>query len=749
MKPGNRGPYVAAGIVAALSLGFQLPIFDRWISHMDEGHMLLFADLFAHGRFPYRDATLLPLPGAFYLLSLVFELFGTSILVSRFFVMLEFTAFVVLVTLLMRKRTSAGGAAAVVVALLVYRIWAFPHWQMYSYSTTALLVLVAAVHCQLRWFAVRRTGWLVAAGLLFGFGVFCKQDYGAAFLLVMAATFVAEGRSRGLPVLRPLGVFLAAGGAVGAAAGLYFAFHGVLPVLLRQTVFVHFAGIGAFEYTSYPPLFPLFAQDPAIRDAGGIFAFFPGIVTTVDLETLRQDPLFRDTFLYDVALKLFYWGPYPFALFALLRVLRRRPRLGATAGAPLPPAFLVEATLAGLSATFLLLLTLNRPQDFLHAAVLVWPMLCLGVVYVHELVRSRRMLGLALCGVLALPSLAVLGYSVRAYLLLREQYSERLDDARAGVRVRPSQAALMRSATAFLREGSQPGEPVLAVPYLPILHFLADRPGPHHAAYIVWPFAEIEERDRRIIEAVEALGTKTGVYNLTEFSVFPPMSQFAPELFRYLVDHFEMAGVFGYETSGMQVVGLRRSAQVEGPSPLLDAGWQESAVRIDSDDAPPLALTPSEREGMLRREAWPFRRALALRPSAWPRQTVLRVPLPAARAGDVLRTAVGLHPDFWFAVPSFETRFEIAIETRETAEPGSAAREVVYVRTLDPHRELGDRGWFEVEVPLAAWSGRDAWLELSLSVDSSAGELARVGGFAEPRIVASVGPADAPDAMAD
>ena len=68
-----------------------------------------------------------------------------------------------------------------------------------------------------------------------------------------------------------------------------------------------------------------------------------------------------------------------------------------------------------------------------------------------------------------------------------------------------------------------------------IAHFQADRVGPHPSAYIVWPFAEFEDRDQRIIGAMERAGTRTVVYNFTQFRTFPRMREFAPELFDYLV----------------------------------------------------------------------------------------------------------------------------------------------------------------------------------------------------------------------
>ena len=60
-KPGRAS---VLGVVAA-ALAVQLPFYDRWVSFMDEGHILAFADILAKGGELYRDATLYPLPGAF------------------------------------------------------------------------------------------------------------------------------------------------------------------------------------------------------------------------------------------------------------------------------------------------------------------------------------------------------------------------------------------------------------------------------------------------------------------------------------------------------------------------------------------------------------------------------------------------------------------------------------------------------------------------------------------------------------
>ena len=286
---------------------------------------------------------------------------------------------------------------------------------------------------------------------------------------------------------------------------------------------------------------------------------------------------------------------------------------------------------------------------------------------------------------------------------------------------------MLADVTGFMQDNSAPGEAVGVIPYFPIAHFLADRAGPHPSAYIVWPFAEFEDRDRRIIDAMEAAGTRTVVYNFTQFRTFPRMREFAPELFDYLVDRFESVRVFSYDKSGFRLAGLRRSAEAERPSEYLEAAWEQASAQVVSDEAPPYVISPSERAAFVRREAWPFRRTLALRPSSGGRRTVLRLPL-RPQPGEILQTAVGVHPEKWFEMPSFETRFGIAIV-------GASGRDPVYARSLNPHEDLDDRGWFEVEIPLDPWAGREVQLELSVAVDRQDGESLLVGGFALPRLL--------------
>jgi hypothetical protein len=727
ISPTRSGALPALG-VGVLAFCFQLPFFNRWFSTVDEGHMLVFADIIAKGGELYRDATLYPLPGAFYMLAQAFRLLDTSIIVSRWIVVVEFSLFAALVFLLVRRMVSTRSAAVTVLLILLYRIWAFPHWHIYSYSSTSLLLLTASMVCMVYFFDGRQRGLLVASGLLFGLSVYCKQDYGAAGLLAMGLTLVVFARSGPTddrePLLACLAWFLAPAAAVGAGVGLYFGYHGLLGDLLQLTIFTHLRGISLYEYTTYPSILPLFRPDPEIRTPAGIFSFWPGIIFTVDLEALRHSFLYQRTGLYDTLLKLFFWGPYPLVLGAALRVWLRRAALS---NPERRPAYLRELLLASFSAAAVLLLTLNRPQDYLHLAVLYWPMLCLGVLYGEAWLHRRRTLALALALVLAVPATAALAYSARLAWRLRTVHSVPMPGPRAGIYAMPSEVEILTDVVEFIQSNSAPDETVAVIPYYPIVQFLADRPGPHRSGYVVWPFAEFEDRDRRIIEAMEAQQTQVVVYNFTQFLSFPRLSEFAPELFEYLVDHFDTQRVFAYDLAGYKLAGLLRGDAYRAGEPLLEMAGPESFVRIESADRPPLAIAPGERSRFARRERWPFRRVLAQRPSLGDARTLLSLPLTAS-ATTVLHTAVGVHPEKWFDLPAYEVRFDL-----EAVSEGH--RELLYTRTLDPHVDFGHRRWFDVEIPLGDYAGRPLRLEFSTSTDREGGQELTMGGWGEPRIV--------------
>lgn len=726
------GPGALAAVLL-IALGFQLPIYDRWFSFMDEGHLLLYADLIANGGDLYKDATVYPLPGAFYLLAALFRIFEPTNLLARQVVVLEFVAFVGLCFVLLRRIAPLGVAFAGVLLLLVYRVWVFPHWHMYSYSTTALLLQLACLFTLLSALPTFGRNRIALAGLLFGLGVAVKQDYGAAALLAFAATLglAASTRPRGerpgVPAL--FAWFIAPAAGVGAAIGLYFWHRGILGDLLQFTVFNHFIGMGSYPYSTFPNLFPLFEQDPVLRGRAAS-AYIPGILLTADWRNLTTSDLYRKTAIVDTALKAYYYAPYPIMGLGALRLLLRRSALGDPARRD---AFLAEFGLWSMGVAFLLLVELNRPQDYVHLAVLYWPVLLVALLLVHGALEGRRTLRYCLAAVCLVPAAAAVSYTGTLWWRIRTDHTAPIDSPRAGIYVRPHQAELLNQLIHYVQEGSEPDEPVAVMPYFPILSFYAERRGPHRSSYIVWPFPEFPDRDRRVIEAMERTGTDLLIYNFTQFTVFNPVAEYAPELYAYLVENFEIDRVFGTEIWGYKLAGLRRRREPRDGDALLGVG---TPVEVSIREAwrPPRPIEPEDRENWAELTLWPFRPTVALRPRRGGK-TVVSVPL-AVPEGARLRSAVSVHPKHWYHADPAWSEFELSVVDGER-------RELLYRRRLRPTPVLRDRGWFDVDVDLARFGGHEVLLEFSAATDKSSGESLLQAGWALPRIVVNDAGADA------
>jgi hypothetical protein len=427
-----RGPGAPLAVVA-LAVLYQLPFFDRWFSFMDEGHILLYADIIANGGELYRDATVYSLPGAFYLLAWVFGFVEPSNLVARWIAMLEFALLVGLVFALLRKLVSTSWALAGVLVMLLYRIWAFPHWRMYNYSTTALLVQLAALLGLLRFMDTGNRTWLLLAGLLFGVGVSCKQDYGAAALVALGSTLAAYTRS-GPPAARPsfwaLGAwFLAPAALVGAAIAVHFLRQDLFGELIQLTVLNHFIGISSYEYS----------------------------------------------------VLVYYYAPYLLLAVGGLRLWWCRRQLDE---AEWHPRYLREFSLYAFGAMLIVLATLSRPQDYVHLVVLYWPLLLLLLllVWAHALVCNRRALAWLLAALLLWPAWMSVAYTARLARNLRELHSDPIESPRAGIYVEPRQAQLLNDLVAYIQAQTEPDEPVAVMPYFPVIQFYAERRGPHRSS---------------------------------------------------------------------------------------------------------------------------------------------------------------------------------------------------------------------------------------------------------------------------
>jgi hypothetical protein len=132
---------------------------------------------------------------------------------------------------------------------------------------------------------------------------------------------------------------------------------------------------------------------------------------------------------------------------------------------------------------------------------------------------------------------------------------------------------------------------------------------------------------------------------------------------------------------------------------------------------------------------------IALRPTSSGERTVMRVRHRVSASGELLTSAVAVHPQRWFRLPPSWVEFEIHVEHE-------GQRTLVFEQRLDPTAELDDRRWFELEIDLSPWAGEEVSLLFVTESERPQGESLMMAGWWEPRVRAlEDGAAEAPSAV--
>lgn len=714
----SRDPLWLLAAVALVAVAVQLPIYDRWFALLDEGYILEIADDVNRGNVLYRDINVdAPFPGAFYLLAWWFRIAGSSVLSSRVLAVAGFTVFATASFAIARAYLSRAWAFGVLAVLLCYRIWAFPHWHIYSYSLVSATLLSVAVALVVRFVASGGLWRALIAGLFAGAAVMCKQDYGLAVSGLVTLALATDGFLRRVPgatVVQALGAALrfVGGGALVVLPALgWFAWHGALDELVQQAFLVPLSGALQFSYTRLPSLSPLFAQDPALRAEIG--NYFPSILATLWWSWIGTGHLYRQTAFWDVTLKLVYYAPLVVTGLATVLWLARlaRDAWRGTADAEERLRDALDLVLLAWACGFLL--AFNRPRDWVHLMMIYPPSVVVGAVLLERIARRLpRPAALAWNAACALPVVALCGVSAALALDLRRTVDYQLATPRGGVRIDPRNGPIIDELLEWVDANVPPGEPLPVYPVQPMLTFLAGRDavGGFH---VIWPVQD-PARDDKIVADLERRRPTAIVYSLSQYAHLGAFQKNAGKLFSYLVDEYEIARVLSREPHGPLVTILtRRADEPEGKSLL--------------DDVAPAAET-------FTRTRWPFAHVLAqtVTLDTEPRPAFLRVRVPPQ--GGVVRLSFGVNPDRWLGMKSGPFRFAIAALTaRGSSDRGQ--RRLLLEELIDPARVVEDRHWFAVDVDLDAYAGQEILLAMSVTTPNLVDDPNDLAGWAEPRLV--------------
>ncbi len=696
-----------AALVAVGVFLLQLPFRLHAVNLIDEGAIYQFADELLRGKLPYTDVVHPAFPVVHYVIAATFALFGSSWDTGRTFGAALFGVTTAIVFLIARWWLGLRGALAVVLLFLCYRVWAYPHWHMVSYSSLAVtfILLEALIVGET---LVRPRRWpLVVAGLIAGVAMLTKQDSGVLGSGAIGLAILL-GMPHGTRWRSALTFGLTATAVVLVAAAAAVA-TGIAPDLVRATIEAPLAGFGYAGYQDRPALWPFWVQDPALRARA--WAYFPTIIIDAALLQVFGSVVYRDTPIVDALLKLVYHLPWIVFVLAAVDALLRRVR-----GAVDPR----ELLLLLLSGAFLL--AFNRPQDWVHLLVL-YPttLLLVALLAARVLAAMGRFRGVltgvawvGLAGLLVIAGLLAVG--------MRRSNATPVHGPRGTIYASAAQAQGLQALVDAVAD-VPPQAPMLALPYHPGINYLTGRPNLSRY-YVTWPAEPDLGRTADFIRDLERHPDGLVVYTPSQVAHFPRMSQYDLPLFGYLADHFQIARVVGGEPWGLEFFLLERRPPEAGTS-LRGAALTAAQVTVATAGASPRIVDGTERAAVVHETMWPFCRVIAVDP---PRDATvaLRYRVTPAAATRIAGS-FGLNPDHWMHLP-FAATFTIRVE------PVDSEAVEVQTATVDAFRQHDDRRWFPFDVDLAAWIGRPVDVVLAVHGPPNATLPPDFAGWCDPRL---------------
>jgi hypothetical protein len=548
-----------ATTATVLLLGFVL--CRRGIVLGDEGYLLLQSYDLLHGKVLYRDLDAFVAPGVWFLLASLFAIVKPSVLVSRGLALACYFATALVIYRIVKRISGDRYAIAAALAYCVFSIWAFPAWTFSFYSPYSSLFALCALESLLTWADRGRRVDLLGAGIAVGLTMLFKQNYGAFAALAVALGVFAisvdrsRGFAQGLGHTILAGLWIVAGtlAALLPAVG-YFAYHGALPDAFHALAVAPFTEFATRHAIQYLPLRELWSNTLLVGANRLMYGAYPlsndtGYLTTVG--PLHRDLLAR---LHVLA----YWLP-PLAM-AAAAVLALRKRDGGTRDTRV---LCVAAMAAGI------FLGVFPRADYTHLMHVYQPIIPLAAIVTERLSARARKTRPFLAA--AFPAGAATVLLLYAYVAagwctdLMRTHSARVVTQRGGVILPPLQADMLNYEVGALDTLTAPGEPVLTLPALSMLNFLADRPVPGKY-YNLYGVHIAHDQGQGVVDAAESQRVNWVVahyYNF--FSDAGAMSTFAPRLIDYVRSTFRFERSIGTDT---HMFMKRRPTPLPAATPL-------------------------------------------------------------------------------------------------------------------------------------------------------------------------------------
>jgi hypothetical protein len=347
----------------------------------------------------------------------------------------------------------------------------------------------------------------------------------------------------------------------------------------------------------------------------------------------------------------------------------------------------------------------SKPRDWVHLMMVFPPMLlALAMLAERFWERAPSLVGRVTRIWIGLTIVAISAVSVAMMVDMRRVFDYPLGGPRGFIFADRLNGPLVAEVLEWQAETVAPGVPLPVLPTQPAIAFLAGREtaGGFH---MIWPM-QGGDRDATIIADIESRGVDHLLFSISQWGHLGSFGAMAPDLYRYLVENFEISRTFSLEPVGPIVAALERRGPVAASTPLAELA--------------PNAFTQN---------AWPFGRVLhqPVESVAGARGIELRLRVPVEQPLLVLQA--GLNPNRWFGAPVGPFDFRIERHT--------AAGWITLAHTrLDPRHEVRDRRWQPIAIDLSEQAGQETQLRFTILADGLYEEPTNLAGWREPAFYA-------------
>ena len=504
-------------LIFAISAIYYLSYYNVGINLSDQGYFTNVTIRILNGQVPYRDFIYYP-PGANYVVALLFKLTGPSLLTERVFWVSVVSGSVLLTFLIARKiMPFPYSAVPPALALLVPGPW---HKALipFFYLLSALVSSKYIDH--------KSSKWAFICGVIAGFTIYFRYDVAGfisigMMLLFFSMNFIGCERITVKKWLSETASFLAGLFLTIAPGVFFFAFSKGGRDAFAYLMYLTFKQQGGGSM-AYP--FPALSLGLLHRDFWGFFEsvlfYIPpaviGFVIILFASHWIKGRVEKKDFLL---LLLAFLG-----MAAYNQTLIRAEWAHLLQSTHIIYLFLpyliwmINSSLPGLKTV-----ALNKILKGSLSIIFI----CFAISFISFFINKENIYS---------GTIGVLG-----------QKEARLNISRAGVFIRKQEAGEIEGMIAYIDKITNAGEPILVIPYAPMIYYLADRENPTYFDAIFPGTFEDEAMEKSFINDIKKNKIRLIVYQDIAFTdkESSRLKNYARPLYDYIMQNYKPAAKFG------------------------------------------------------------------------------------------------------------------------------------------------------------------------------------------------------------